>query len=129
MCSPTSEGVYTTKAGSTCTNSTIQMLPNTNIYFTFHKWNLLLTWSTLSQYVKHTLLSALPRKFQALHAAGFLGIKFLSRWRKISLPIEIKKMTMNFKRVRRAQYHQFYQLIFEKTNVMELHINEYTNRK
>lgn len=44
------------------------------------------TWRMLSQYVTQTLVSTVPRKFHALHAAGFRGIKFLSRWRKISLP-------------------------------------------
>lgn len=46
------------------------------------------TWRTLSQYVRHNLLPVVPRKFQALHAAWFWGMKFLSRWRNISLSIE-----------------------------------------
>jgi hypothetical protein len=43
------------------------------------------TWSRFSQQVTETPLLVVPRKFQALHADGFRGIKVLSQWRYISL--------------------------------------------
>lgn len=72
------------------------LMLRTNMNFISHKLNTLVTWSTLSQYVKHTLLPLLPRKFHALHAAGFWGIKVLSRCRKISLPIESWTMIVHW---------------------------------
>ncbi len=45
----------------------------------------LLTWRRLSQYVTHTWPLMSPKKFHAVHAAGFLGISSVSRWRYISL--------------------------------------------